>query len=283
MSYTATVYKVMIASPGDVNEERRIIREVITDWNSAHSEARNIVLMPIGWETHSVPDMGGRPQGIINKQILRGCDLLIGVFWTRIGTQTGEYDSGTVEEIEEHIKADKPAMLYFSNAKTNPSSINQAQQDRLEQFKISCRSRSLYHQYNSIEEFRINFSRHLQRRINQPEFNPLLSLIEPAKASPVDTIETLSLTKEALIVLKEASKDKHGTILMFRDSGGWAIQTTQKSIFSSKEQREIALWEEAVRILEERRLIEREQSNIDSFTLTAKGYRVADGLPEITP
>jgi len=68
MSYAATVYKVMIASPGDINGERRIVREVIADWNSAHSETRGIVLMPIGWETHSVPDMGGRPQEIINKQ-----------------------------------------------------------------------------------------------------------------------------------------------------------------------------------------------------------------------
>jgi hypothetical protein len=31
MSYTATVYKVMIASPGDVAAERSIVREVLSE------------------------------------------------------------------------------------------------------------------------------------------------------------------------------------------------------------------------------------------------------------
>ena len=33
MSYEALVYNVMIASPSDVNEERRTIREAIFEWN----------------------------------------------------------------------------------------------------------------------------------------------------------------------------------------------------------------------------------------------------------
>lgn len=89
MSYQATVFKVMIASPGDVAAERNVIREVITEWNNVNADARRTVLLPVGWETHSVPEMGDRPQAIINKQILGGCDLLVGVFWTRLGTETG--------------------------------------------------------------------------------------------------------------------------------------------------------------------------------------------------
>ena len=61
------------------------------------------MLEPVGWETHSVPELGDRPQAIINRQILRESDLLIAVFWTRIGTATGAHPSGTVEEIEEHL------------------------------------------------------------------------------------------------------------------------------------------------------------------------------------
>ena len=76
MSFLATVYKVMIASPGDVSSERSIIREVVYEWNVINSDTNNTVLLPVGWETHSSPDMGDRPQAIINKQILNGCDLL---------------------------------------------------------------------------------------------------------------------------------------------------------------------------------------------------------------
>ncbi|MDP4027978.1 MAG: hypothetical protein Q8P42_03295 [Gallionella sp.] len=51
MSYQATVFKVMIASPSDVAAERNVIREVITEWNNLNADARRTVLLSIGWET----------------------------------------------------------------------------------------------------------------------------------------------------------------------------------------------------------------------------------------
>ncbi|MFH0808929.1 MAG: DUF4062 domain-containing protein, partial [Pseudomonadota bacterium] len=89
MSYDARVFSVMIASPGDVEDERKIVADVIYEWNAVHSRNRKIVLLPVGWESHSSPEMGGRPQEIINRQVLDKCDLLVGVFWTRLGTETG--------------------------------------------------------------------------------------------------------------------------------------------------------------------------------------------------
>src|SRR5580658_3645242 len=108
MPYDARVVKVMIASPGDVSAERQLARDVFYEWNSIHSEDRGLVLLPIGWETHSTPEMGDRPQAIINRQVLADCDLLVAMFWTRIGSPTGTSVSGTVEEIEEHRRLGKP-------------------------------------------------------------------------------------------------------------------------------------------------------------------------------
>jgi len=65
MGYNAEVFNVMIASPGDVASERSIIRDVIYEWNDVHSKSRHIVLLPIGWESHSSPEMGSSPQEII--------------------------------------------------------------------------------------------------------------------------------------------------------------------------------------------------------------------------
>ena len=90
----------MIASPSDISSEREIVRDVLYEWNVVHSEDKKIVLMPVGWETHAHPAMGDRPQEIINKEVLAGCDLLVAVFWTRIGSPTGVSASGTVEEID---------------------------------------------------------------------------------------------------------------------------------------------------------------------------------------
>ena len=76
MSYPATVFSVMIASPGDVGAERAIVREVIAEWNAVHAKTRSTVLLPVGWETHSVPEMGAHPQEIINRQVLAQCVCL---------------------------------------------------------------------------------------------------------------------------------------------------------------------------------------------------------------
>lgn len=71
--------------------------------------------------------MGDRPQAIINKQLLEQSDLLVAVFWTRLGSPTGATNSGTVEEIEEHLAAKKPTMLYFSSAPVRPDSVDNEQ------------------------------------------------------------------------------------------------------------------------------------------------------------
>ena len=59
--YTANVVKVMIASPSDVEDERGIIRDVVRDWNAAHSEAQGLVLIPVGSDTDATPEVGSRP------------------------------------------------------------------------------------------------------------------------------------------------------------------------------------------------------------------------------
>lgn len=128
----------MVASPSDVPQERVIVRDVIAEWNAVHAEDRRTILMPLGWETHATPEMGDRPQAIINGQLLKKADLLIAIFWTRIGSPTGAAKSGTVEEIEEHIGAGKPAMIYFSSAPVRPDSIDEKQYSALREFMGPC-------------------------------------------------------------------------------------------------------------------------------------------------
>lgn len=165
MPHTAKVYKVMLASPGDVATERQVIREVVHEWNTVHSEDRDIVLMPVGWESHSSPSMGDRPRAIINRQVLAECDLSIAVFWTRLGSPTGKSPSGTVEEIEEHLKVGKPAMIYFSSAPVHPESVERKQYKALLHFKEQCRKRGLVESYDSISEFKEKLRRQLAQTV----------------------------------------------------------------------------------------------------------------------
>lgn len=135
MTYNANIFRVLISSPSDTVKERQAIPEVIHSWNSVHSENFKVVLLPVLWETHTTPIMGDRPQEIINKQIVNNSDILIGTFWTRIGTKTGKAESGTVEEIKEFIKSGKPVLLYFSSRPVELDSVDQDQYARLKHLR----------------------------------------------------------------------------------------------------------------------------------------------------
>jgi hypothetical protein len=161
MSRKCDVYTVFVASPSDLTEERVVIPEVVNDWNAAHGMPNNIVFLPVKWETHSAPQLGDRPQEIINQQILKECDLLVALFWTRIGQSTGREESGTVEEIKEFVKKGKPALLYFSERPVPPNKIDADQLMRLNKFKEEIKSEGLIDTFSDLYDFRSKFSRQL--------------------------------------------------------------------------------------------------------------------------
>ena len=275
MSYHSEVFNVMIASPGDVASERSIIRDVIYEWNAVHSKSRNIVLLPVGWESHSSPEMGKSPQEIINNQILDKCDLLVGVFWTRIGTKTKNYASGTVEEIEKLIELNKPVMLYFSSQPVAMDTVDLEQISELKKFKVSCQQRGLYEEYDSHSDFKDKFYRHLQLKLNE---NTIFQNIESTSILGIQESNTKipSLTDEARILLKESSLDPHGLIMYIRYIGGTSLQTNNKNLINSNERREVSKWESALKELEYEELIIDKSHKGEVFEITNLGYQMAD-------
>ena len=151
---------MLIASPSDCVKERKIIPEVIGAWNAVHSIDKSAIVEPVLWETHSRPAFGDRPQEILNHQLVKNCDLVIGAFWTRLGTPTGKAESGTAEEIEQFRLEGKPVLLYFSSAPAVPESIDPDQYKALVQYKKELSSSGLYSNYESLADFRDQLQRH---------------------------------------------------------------------------------------------------------------------------
>lgn len=293
MAYDATVLKVMIASPGDVANERRIARDIVHEWNAIHSEDRSTVLLPIAWETHAVPAMGKRAQEIINKQLLRDTDLLVGVFWTRIGTPTGVATSGTVEEVEEHLKAGKPVMLYFSTAPVRLDSIDEDQYRALKEFRESCRQRGLVEEYESIGEFREKLTRQLSQIVIQRfptrrvdvgvDFATSNTAIatgfhgRPALGSAVVGMVT-GLPDEAKQLLCEAALDRNGTVLMVETMGGMSVETNERDFVERGNARSEAHWRHVMEELVGLGLLAQRDRNGEVFSVTDQGYKAADLL-----
>jgi hypothetical protein len=245
----------MIASPGDVQIERDLARDIVHEWNAIHSPSRGMALMPIGWETHSHPSMEDRAQGVLNKQILKYADLLVAIFWTRIGTPTGEAVSGSVEEIEKHIAAGKPAMIYFSSAPVRLDSVDEAQYRKLKEFKeqIQAQSRGLFETYDTPSNFADKFRRQLATKINNDAFfhthiqggsQHVASSVDRVVAEAAKKIPAMSDEAKTLII--EASLDRGGHILHARYINGVALQTNGKQLIADRDPRSIAAWEGAL-------------------------------------
>lgn len=171
MPSKSETYRVLIASPSDLSEERQAATEAVNEWNAQHAFAESAVLLPVKWETHSMPQAGIRPQEAVNRQLVSRCDMLVGMFWTKIGTSTGVAESGTVEEIDQFIAAGKPALLYFSSRPIDPNKIDLAQHKKLRRFKDATYKKALTGGFNSVDSLRQTLLRDLLRQVRQLKAN----------------------------------------------------------------------------------------------------------------
>lgn len=266
--FRANILKIMIASPGDVKEERAIVTEAVHRWNNANATARQVVLLPVKWETHSTPQLGAPAQTIINTQILDDADIMIGIFGTRIGTPTEDYVSGSVEEIKKHVASGKTAKVYFSDIPISPSKVDTTQYASVQKFREECQRSGLYATYSSLEQFKTDFSHHLDLELNQPRYLWLATLT-PEKS------DNKSLGEDAFRLLKAAA-EADGKLKYGYKSG----IIIRNEVFGGIEPRLIARWKAALDELLNSDNVEFVQGSL--YQVTHRGYEVIDELSKLS-
>ena len=98
MQQEATIFRIFIASPSDLGEERKALREVVNQINEIFSRETDWRIELLGWED-TMPG-GGRPQALINIDVDKA-DLFVGCLWHRWGTPSGSHGkTGFEEEFE---------------------------------------------------------------------------------------------------------------------------------------------------------------------------------------
>ena len=276
MAYQATILNVMIASPSDVAEERQLVRDAIYEWNAIHSKQFGVMLNPIGWETHVAPEMGSRPQEIINKRILENSDILIGIFWTRLGTETGEYVSGTVEEISKHIASQKLASLYVCDKPIPPSQITEQYQKLQVQIREWMPS-GVIDFYNYLSNFKQKIKDHLSLHIQQNEYiQSILSNTISSTTTVSNTQNSIEPTDEMVKILLNAGNTE-SKIHFRRYLGGQSLSVGDLDINLNKA-RELAKWENALNELSNLGLIKDRGYKGEIFELTNVGWEAFDQL-----
>ena len=196
MPTNVTRYQLLISCPGDIKDEVQIIKDAVNKFNSSLTDTLDIMLQVRHWEKDARPESGAEAQKILNKQIVDNCDAAIAIFWTRFGTPTDEYHSGSEEEIERMIASGKNVSLYFSNIPASPDSIDFEQYQKVKDYKEKFKKdkKGFYWEYSSLDEFKEMIYDHLTKQFSSHPQNEGLT----DKRMPDIEVELIDAEKNAV-------------------------------------------------------------------------------------
>lgn len=149
MAYPTLALHLLISAPGDVPvQDMAAIRKTISQWNLNLGRVVGLTVLPVSWTEHAVAEFGDRPQAILNDQIVEEADFAVALFYDRLGTPTGEADSGTAEEIKVLVEAGK-SVAVLVNASARPPLGGSALEERkrLTEYLTDLRKTALVFEY----------------------------------------------------------------------------------------------------------------------------------------
>lgn len=156
-------YDLLISCPGDVQTEIDLIKESVEEFNEKFSDTLGLMVQVRHWKGSSFSQSGNKPQELLNNQFVNDCDAAVAVLWTRFGTPTDKYGSGTEEEIEIMLESGKQVFMYFSEKAISPSGLDYEQYEKVKAFRNKYKDRGIYFTYASDDEFRKIFFSHLTK------------------------------------------------------------------------------------------------------------------------
>lgn len=210
MSGTCRLRRIFVASPSDVAEERKIVEEVVNEFNLTPRDNCDVRLELVKFETHTRPGFGVDAQSVINSQIGDKYDILLGIMWGRFGSPTNRAESGTEEEFKRAYSRLKSSpgsmeiMFYFKNAGILLNKIDPEQLAKVQAFKklIASEYGGLYHEFETVEQFRTKLRMHLSRLVHD-----WLKANSTATGGTTTTSEIIANTDDSLANLTALTDD----------------------------------------------------------------------------
>ena len=214
--------RVVVASPGDVQKERDLLPGVFEELNGGVAYMCGVRLELHRWETDAYPGFHAEgPQGLIDRILkIDDSDVVIGIFWKRLGTPTPSGETGTEHELNLALQAWKnnkrpEVMVYFDQKAYSLKSKEETDQwGRVLEFHKAVPKEGLSWPYRGPRQFETFVRNHLTNFILQAHEQAQLDAAErehamsslPPKLPPRLPGEPLSRSQFAekeLQILKE--------------------------------------------------------------------------------
>ena len=174
MSSKITVYDLLVSCPSDVSDLIDVLEKEVNHFNNFFGRSNNVIIRTRYWAEDSYSEFGDHPQQLLNKQIVDSSDLALGVFWTRFGTPTENFGSGTEEEIERMLMMGKQVFLYFFDKPVSPSKLDQEQYKKIQEFMHRYKNKGIFFivqdERSLVKKFRENLELYFDSIIRGAEF-----------------------------------------------------------------------------------------------------------------
>lgn len=184
------IVKVLIASPGGLDNERELVKTVLEQIAQSLPVDSNVTFRVLSWEQ----EVGeyGRPQEQLNPMV-RVCHVFVGLLADRWGSPTGTHDSGFGEEYCEAVarreasEDDYPKIYLFvkQNVPLHDSPLEQLQAVR--RFVDGVKERLFVNHFDGVED--------LGDKLRQA-FNRLANELQ--QATPPDSLALAGQPAEAI-------------------------------------------------------------------------------------
>jgi hypothetical protein len=165
--------RILLSSPGNLEVDRQVIREVVDTINRDTGRRSGFFAEVVGWDTHTRPAAGDYAQGVVNDQFPKDIDIFVGIMGSYFGRPTKDYQSGTEEEFyvahSSWTKNQTPEiMFYFSNQASSLSGIDPAQWKLVTDFKQKIGDLGIYYfQYATELALRLDLHPQLSDAIHE--------------------------------------------------------------------------------------------------------------------
>ena len=239
MSQKVDLLKVFISCPGDVDEERQIIREVCKSISNVTCKVKNIEVKPIDYKENIIPQITGKEaQEIINDQLEKEAyDIYIGIMWHRFGDPLSIGETPTENEfniaLDLYNNSGSPLIqFYFKGSEYEPTNDYEKDQvKKVASFKSKIQDLGLYKGFQEslkfqesvnefilscVEKFQIDQSLHCPIPKNQYEAigSYLTRSIVKNQSDDTESFLYEETTYDLVEILKEKNK-----VILIGDAG----------------------------------------------------------------
>jgi hypothetical protein len=256
MPCTVTAFSVKIASLGDAGMELSIVQEVIGEWNARHALEQKRILLPL--DGARAPSPG---------------DILIAFFCDSPGVPGDLIAGGSETEIEKQLQGGRPALVYFSDARTDLIETQALPKRALGEFKKRYATAAI-DSYGDEKELRAKFARQLDATIGAHVHFKLggPAPVEAPLAIPVAAPFARPLSSCARTILIEACDDFEAYIGRIKVGDSLKIQANGKQLVEQDSPAAVARWEGAFEELLAGDFIRDAGCNGQLFQISTKGF-----------